>query len=91
MPECLSSQARVNVSLLPNKQASQLFCYATCVHLPCIFMSFTGSPKQPQVAEGCCDADARCGLPVLTVCACLRPVTQRVSVGLFGLMTAARQ
>lgn len=91
MPECLSLQASVNVSFMPNKQASKLFYYATCVHLPCIFMSFTSSPEQPQVVVGCCDADARCGLPLLTVCACLRPVTQHVSVGLFGLTTTAQQ
>lgn len=41
MPECLSSQARVNVILMPNEQASRLMCCAASVHLSCIFMSLT--------------------------------------------------
>ena len=44
MPECLSSQARVIVSLMPNKPAS--LQYALCVHLPCIFTCF------PRAAAG---------------------------------------
>jgi len=78
MPECLSLHSRVHVSVTTKKQPPHLLYGAVCVQLPCIFIS---SPEQKQVAVSCGNADVRYGLPLLTVCACLWPVTQQSLLG----------